>query len=113
MLLSPLRLLRLGEGISISRSCHDHLKGAIVISMKTSIEIDEATWSEIESTASLIREKPATVIRLAVRNGLPAVANKFQAPRPNGYFAGAYKHWPEERARLEEAMSKPRQHPER
>ena len=81
--------------------------------MKTSIEIDEATWAEIEATASLIREKPATVIRLAVRNGLPAVANKFQAPRPQGYFASAYQRWPEERARLEEAMSKPSQRPER
>lgn len=81
--------------------------------MKTSIEIDEATWAEIESTASLIREKPATVIRLAVRNGLPAVANKFQAPRPDGYFADAYKRWPEERAQLEAAMSKLTQHPDR
>jgi hypothetical protein len=81
--------------------------------MKTSIEIDEATWAEIESTASLIREKAATVIRLAVRNGLPAVANKFQAARPSGYFQDAYKHWPEERARLEEAMSNAPQHPER
>jgi hypothetical protein len=81
--------------------------------MKTSIELDEATWAEVETTASLIREKPATVIRLAIRNGLPSVANRFQAPRPNGYFADAYKHWPQERARLEEAMSKGPQHPER
>ena len=30
------------------------------------------------------------IIRLALRAGLPAVANRFQAPRPEGYFANDY-----------------------
>ncbi len=72
--------------------------------MKTSLELDEATWAEVESTASLIRERPATVLRLAVRSGLPAVANKFQAPRPEGYFAEAYKDGA--RAELEDKLTK-------
>ncbi len=81
--------------------------------MKTSIELDDATWAEVQTTASLIREKPATVIRLAVRSGLPTVANKFQASRPEGYFADAYQDWPKERLDLERAMSKVPQNPER
>jgi hypothetical protein len=72
--------------------------------MKTSIELDEATWAEVENTATLIREKPATVIRLAVRSGLSTVANKFQAPRPEGYFADAYKD--DRRAQLEDRIAK-------
>jgi hypothetical protein len=72
--------------------------------MKTSIELDEATMAEVETTATLIREKPATIIRLAVRAGLPLVANRFQAPRPEGYFADAYKKGA--RVDFEEAMGK-------
>jgi hypothetical protein len=73
--------------------------------MKTSIEIDEATMAEIESAASLVREKPATIIRLAIRAGLPAVTNRFQAPRPAGYFKEDYP-LPDEVLKLEAAMCK-------
>jgi hypothetical protein len=71
--------------------------------MKTSIEIDEATMAEVESAATLVREKPATIIRMAIRAGLPTVASRFQAPRPEGYFKDAYP-LPEEVIKLEAAM---------
>lgn len=72
--------------------------------MKTSIEIDDATMAEVESTAALVREKPATIIRLAVRAGLPVIANRFQAARPEGYFSDAYKNGA--RAEFEDTMAK-------
>ena len=59
--------------------------------------------TEIESAASLVREKPATIIRLAIRAGLPAVRNRFQAPRAEGYFKEDYP-LPDEVLRLEAAM---------
>ncbi len=59
--------------------------------MKTSIELDEELSAEVARTVSLVGEKPATVLRLAIRAGLPLVANRFQAPRPEGYFADAYR----------------------
>jgi hypothetical protein len=60
----------------------------------------------------LAREKQAVVLRQAIRLGLPILANRMQAPRPEGYFAGAYKPKPE-RQRLEKAMMKVQQRPER
>ena len=82
--------------------------------MKTSVELDADTMAEVKSAATLLREKPATVIRLAVRAGLPTVTNRFQAPRPEGYFKDAYKHYPQERVEFEEAMAKAfTQRPER
>jgi hypothetical protein len=72
--------------------------------VKTSIELDEATMAEVESTASLVREKPATIIRLAIRAGLPTVDGRFQAPRPEGYFADAYKDGT--RAGLEDKLAR-------
>jgi hypothetical protein len=60
----------------------------------------------------LTKKKPAMVIRQTLRAGLPAVANRFQAPRPAGYFADDYGPDPE-RVALESAMSKIRQAPER
>ena len=47
--------------------------------MKRSVDLDEDLASEVDKTSSLIHEKPATVIRLAIRAGLPVVANRFQA----------------------------------
>ena len=59
-----------------------------------------------------LREKPATVICLAIRAGLPLVANGFQAPRPEGYFADAYPLL-KGRQELEAAMALEPQKPER
>jgi hypothetical protein len=81
--------------------------------MKTSVNLDEETCKEVRQTVSLIREDTATVLRMAIRAGLPIVANRFQAPRPEGYFAEAYKSYPRERAELENALSKMKMSPER
>ena len=80
--------------------------------MRTSLCLDAELSGEVEQTAALVREKPATVIRLAIRAGLPLVASRFQAPRPDGYFADAYP-LPKERQQLEAAMALQRQKPER
>lgn len=69
--------------------------------MKRSVDLDEELEAQVDATASLIREKAAVVIRLAVRAGLPMVANHFQSPRAEGYFAHAYKDGA--RAKLEDA----------
>jgi hypothetical protein len=52
-------------------------------------------------------------LRLAIRAGLPIIANRFQAPRPEGYFADAYKRMPEERIELEEAFGQSKISPDR
>jgi hypothetical protein len=72
--------------------------------MKRSIDLDDQLAAEVEQAAALIREKPATIMRLAIRAGLPAVTNRFQAPRPEGYFADAYKDGA--RAKVEDAAGK-------
>lgn len=82
--------------------------------MKRSIDLDEELAAEVNKTAALIREKESTVIRLALRAGLPMVGSRFQAPRPEGYFADDYRNWPKERLELEAAMAKATvQRPER
>ena len=81
--------------------------------MKTSIDLDSQTATELEETAALVREKPATVIRLALRAGLPMVKSRFQAPRPEGYFADAYRAYPKERSDLEAAFARVKTRPDR
>jgi len=80
--------------------------------MKTSVDLDKDTQAEVDRTVDLVREKPATVLRLAIRAGLPVVASRFQAQRPEGYFADAYPQ-PKNRQELESAMSGTKQRPER
>lgn len=80
--------------------------------MKTSVDLDEELVSEVEKTVALIREKPAIVLRLAIRAGLPIVANRFQAPRSEGYFADDYP-LPEDRLALERNIAKLKQAPDR
>jgi hypothetical protein len=72
--------------------------------VKTSVDLDPDTQAEVERTVELIREKLATVLRMAIRAGLPIVANRHQASRPEGYFADAYP-LPKERQELESAMA--------
>lgn len=81
--------------------------------VKTSVEIDNDLNQEVERASKLIKEKPATVLRMAIRAGLPLVINRHQEPRPDGYFANTYKHWPKERLALEEAFSKEKVSPQR
>jgi hypothetical protein len=80
--------------------------------MRRTVDLDQELESELSGVVSLTKEKPAVVIRQALRAGLPAVANRFQSPRPAGYFADDYGP-DEERLALESAMSKIRQKPER
>ena len=80
--------------------------------MRLSVDLDEAMADEVRRIVSLVREKQATVLRLAIRAGLPLVANRFQVARPEGYFADAYKD--EGRAEFESAMQQATtQEPER
>ena len=72
--------------------------------VKRSIDLDDELAAEIDQAASLVREKPATIMRLALRAGLPSVTNRFQAARPDGYFADAYKD--KSRVSLEDAHGK-------
>lgn len=80
--------------------------------MKTSIDLDQELADEVERTVSLVREKPATVLRLALRAGLPLIASRFQSPRPEGYFADDYP-LPKDRHELEKAMSQSGPGPDR
>ena len=82
-------------------------------SMKTSVDLDDELAAQVADAASLVREKPATVLRMAIRAGLPVVTSRFQAPRPEGYFADAYRNYPKERLELEAAFAKAKVHPER
>jgi hypothetical protein len=81
--------------------------------MKTSVILDEKLACEVEKTSSLVGENQATILRMAIRAGLAVVANRFQAPRPEGYFADDYKKMPRDRIEFEEAMGRRPQFPER
>jgi hypothetical protein len=82
--------------------------------MRTSIDLDPELERDLAHAQSLTREKQATIIRLALRAGLPVVLNRFQTPRPEGYFADAYANRDPERTRLEAAHAQAlEQEPER
>jgi Arc/MetJ family transcription regulator len=83
-----------------------------IASMKTSVDLDEDLVSEVNKTVDLVKEKSATVLRMAIRAGLPIVASRFQSARPDGYFADAYQA-DSERANFEKAMATVTQNPER
>lgn len=80
--------------------------------VKRSIDLDDELMAEVDQAAALIREKPATVMRLALRAGLASVTNRFQSSRPERYFEDAYRR--HARAGIEDAAGKAlRQTPER
>ena len=81
--------------------------------MKRSIDLDEELAAEVDKAASLVGEQPATIIRLAIRAGLPAVTERFRGPRPEGYFEDAYRDYPQERLELEAAFAKAKIGPDR
>ncbi len=83
-----------------------------MVQMRRTVDLDDDLESELSDVVLLMKEKPAVVIRQALRAGLPTVANRFQPPRPNGYFADDYLE-DKERVALENAMGKIRQKPER
>jgi hypothetical protein len=80
--------------------------------MRTSVDLPRDLESQLRKVVSLTKEKPATVIRQALRAGLPVVANRFQPARPEGYFTNDYG-LDEGRVALESAMSQTKQKPER
>jgi len=80
--------------------------------MRRTVDLDPELESDLCEVVLLTKEKPAVIIRQALRAGLPAVANRFQAPRAEGYFADDYG-LDKERVALESAMSKTKQKPER
>ena len=80
--------------------------------MRTTIDLDRQLEKELNHATSVTREKRATILRLAIRAGLPTVVNRFQAPRPEGYFASDYP-LPKDRLELEAAMGKQKQRPDR
>jgi hypothetical protein len=80
--------------------------------MRRTLDLDSELESELLDVVSLTKEKPAAVLRQALRAGLPTVASQFQSPRPPGYFASDYGS-DKEREELESAMGKVRQKPER
>ena len=73
--------------------------------VRRTIDLDKELACELDRVASLTKEKPAVIIRHALRAGLPVVANRFQAPRPDGYFADSYPR-PEDQQALQAAMLK-------
>jgi len=82
--------------------------------MRASITIDRDLDKDLQQATSLTREKRSTLIRLALRAGLPVVVNRFQSPRPEGYFAEDYAKADPERVKLENAYAKAvRQKPDR
>lgn len=83
-----------------------------LLQMRRTVDLDAELETELLDVVSLTREKPAVVIRQALRAGLPTVASRFQTSRPPGYFAEDYGP-DNERVALEAAMSKVRQRPER
>jgi hypothetical protein len=76
-----------------------------IVCMKTSVDLDQDLAAEIERTVSLIHEKPATVLRMAIRAGLPLVTGGFQSPRPDGCFSEAYRDIPEKRVAPENSFA--------
>ena len=83
-----------------------------MVQMRRSVDLDDELETELSDVVSLTKEKPAVVIRQALRAGLPAVANRFQPPRPAGYFTREYGA-DKKRVALESAMGNVKQKPER
>ncbi len=72
--------------------------------MRTSISLDDELQAAVDDAASLIRQNTATVLRMAIRAGLPLVTSRFQENRPPGYFGEDYP-LPDEWIALEQAMA--------
>jgi hypothetical protein len=89
--------------------CTEWVQNGVV---RRTVDLDKELEKELKHVVSLTKEKPATIIRHALRAGLPVVANRFQVPRPEGYFASDYPR-PKDRLELEAAMAKVKQRPDR
>jgi hypothetical protein len=74
--------------------------------MRTSVGLDERLEADLQRAVELVQESQATVIRLAIRTGLPLIKYLFQTPRPEGYFAEAYQKLSHERVKTETGFAK-------
>jgi len=70
--------------------------------VRRTVDLDKQLSAELNHVISFTREKPAVVIRQAIRAGRPIVTNRFSAPRPEGHFADACPR-PKERKELQAA----------
>ena len=50
--------------------------------MRKSVDLDRELVKQIEEVQALTREKASTIIRLALRCGLPLVMDRFRVPEP-------------------------------
>ncbi len=80
--------------------------------MKTSVFLDDELVGEVEKTTALLGEDQETVLRKAIRAGLPVLNARSHTSRPEGYFTDDYP-LPGDRLELEEAMLKMPQAPDR
>ena len=80
--------------------------------MRTTVTIDSKQKKALSQAQELTKLSQAHVIRMALSAGLPAIVGRFQAPRPEGYFASDYP-MPKERMELEAAMAKAKVPPQR
>src|SRR5436309_14167997 len=82
--------------------------------MRTTVTIDSKLKKALSQAQELTKLSQAHVIRMALSAGLPAVVGRFQAPRPEGYFASDYpcpksesslkRPWPRLRFRLSDEI---------
>lgn len=70
--------------------------------MRTSLTIPDDLEVEIQRRAEMLKEKPATILRLALRAGLPTVGEASSRPYEPRMFEGNT----DERRNLASAMSK-------
>lgn len=80
--------------------------------MKVNVILDDTLAGKVKKTAVLVGESQDTILRMAIRAGLPRLANCFRAPRPEGYFTSDYPPH-DDRQVLENAMLQNPQTPER
>jgi len=81
--------------------------------VRTTIDLDPDLEKGVAKAVKTIGEKQATVLRMAIRLGLPVIVAQHQVHRPEGYFASAYRD-DDERFVLEDAYAqKLKQKPER
>lgn len=80
--------------------------------MRRTVDLDAESETDLAEASALVKQKPAVVIRQALRAGIRVVAGQSQSARHSGYFTSNYGA-DKERSALESAMSKVRQKPER
>ena len=73
--------------------------------MRTTLILDSEIVNELKRAESVTRARRANLLRQAIWAGLPLVVSRYQAPRPEGFFADCYPR-PKDRQELEVAMAR-------